>query len=35
MENGLACKDKWGVITIQEFKNIFDHMSAIGQNENY
>jgi hypothetical protein len=34
MRNGLACKDKWGMIA-REFKKIFDHMSTTGQNEDY
>ncbi len=34
MRNGLTCKDKWGTI-VGKFKKIFDHMSVIGQNEDY
>lgn len=34
VKNGLTCKDKWSSIT-SNFKNIFDFMVNIGQNQDY
>jgi len=33
MKNGVACKDKWGVIA-GNFKKIYDYKLKIGNNQN-
>jgi hypothetical protein len=33
MRNGIACKDKWGIIT-GDFKKIYDYKLRIGNNQN-